>query len=69
MTAPPAAPDHLAPDTVRRLRELTVRFTDVAAAERANYQIYLMELCEAIGVEKPRPAATGAVFFYSLQKK
>ena len=59
MTAPPAAPDHLAPDTVRRLRELTVRFTDVAAAERANYQIYLMELCEAIGVEKPRPAATG----------
>ena len=59
MTAPPAAPAPLAPDTVRRLRELTDRFTDIAAAERANYQIYLMELCEAIGVEKPRPAAVG----------
>ena len=45
------------PETIRRLRELNDRFTDIGAAERANYQIYLTELCEAIGVEKPRPAA------------
>ncbi len=39
--------------------ELNERFADVAAAERANYQIYLSELCDAIGVERPRPAAVG----------
>ena len=30
----------------------------MGAAQRANYQLYLIELCEAIGVERPRPAAT-----------
>lgn len=50
----------LSPETIRRLRELNDRFTDIGAAERANYQIYLTELCEAIGVEKPRPAAASA---------
>jgi hypothetical protein len=59
MTVPDIELAPLAPETVRRLRELNDRFTDVAAAERANYQIYLSELCEAIGVEKPRPAAAG----------
>ncbi|MEP6832226.1 MAG: DNA methyltransferase [Gemmatimonas sp.] len=59
MTALPIAANALAPDTVRKLRELTARFTDIAAAERANYQLYLTELCEAIGVERPRPAAVG----------
>lgn len=60
MTAPSIANvPLLAPDTVRKLRDLAARFTDVGAAERANYQIYLMELCEALGVERPRPAATG----------
>jgi hypothetical protein len=27
------------------------------ASERANYQIFLSELCELLGVEKPRPAS------------
>lgn len=49
----------LAPDTIRKLRELATRWTDVGAAERANYSLYLIELCEAIGVERPRPAAQG----------
>jgi len=57
MTAP-TAPTVLAPDTIRKLNELATRFTDVGAAERANYSLYLIELCEAIGVERPRPAAT-----------
>jgi len=59
MTALPIATNVLAPETARKLRELTARWTDVAAAERANYQLYLTELCEAIGVERPRPAAVG----------
>ena len=59
MTSVPPEPAPLAPDTVRRLRELAVRWTDVGAAERANYQLYLIELCSAIGVEGPRPAAVG----------
>lgn len=51
----------LAPDAVRRLRELAGRWVDAAAAERANYQLYLIELCDAIGVPRPRPASTGGV--------
>jgi len=47
----------LAPNTVRKLRELASRWSDAGAAERANYQLYLIELAEAIGVERPRPAA------------
>lgn len=57
MTAWPIEPKTLAPETIRKLRELNTRWTDVGAAERANYQVYLIELCEAIGVERPRPAA------------
>ena len=59
MISVPPEPAPLAPDTVRRLRELAVRWTDVDAAERANYQLYLIELCSAIGVEGPWPAAVG----------
>ncbi|MEO7998952.1 MAG: DNA methyltransferase, partial [Gemmatimonadaceae bacterium] len=59
MTALPIESKALAPETIRKLRELATRWTDVGAAERANYQVYLMELCEAIGVERPRPAAVG----------
>ncbi len=56
---PAPATAELAPDTVRRLRELAARWADVGAAERANYQLYLIELCDAIGVPRPKPAATG----------
>ena len=59
MTSSPPAPNVLSSDTVARLRALNDRFTDIGTGERANYQMYLTELCEAIGVEKPRPAATG----------
>ncbi|MGV3708220.1 MAG: class I SAM-dependent DNA methyltransferase [Gemmatimonas sp.] len=53
----PNEPAALAPETIRKLRDLATRWTDVGAAERANYQVYVIELCEAIGVERPRPAA------------
>ena len=32
------------------------RWRNSAASERANYQLFLAELCEVLGVEPPRPA-------------
>lgn len=32
------------------------RWKASGASERANYQLFLLELCELLGVEKPRPA-------------
>lgn len=32
------------------------RWKDSSASERANYQLFLAELCEVLGVEHPRPA-------------
>lgn len=49
----------LPPEVERRLRALAERWAHVGAAERANYQLYLIELAEAIGVERPRPAPQG----------
>jgi hypothetical protein len=40
---------------VKRLRALQDRWA-ASAAERANYQLYLIELAEALGVERPDPA-------------
>ncbi|MEP6778663.1 MAG: type IIL restriction-modification enzyme MmeI, partial [Gemmatimonadaceae bacterium] len=59
MTSLPATPD-LEAGTKKLLRELTQRWTNVGAAERANYQLYVVDLCKAIGVEGPRPAANAA---------
>lgn len=33
------------------------RWKAFGASERANYQLFLTELCELLGVEKPRPAS------------
>ena len=44
------------------LAGLTERWTDAEAAERANFQSYLIELCEALGVERPGPAGSGYQF-------
>jgi hypothetical protein len=49
------------PDTAA-LRALAERWTDAEAAERANFQTYLHELCEALGVERPGPAGSGYQF-------
>jgi hypothetical protein len=42
-------------------RELTVdafvaRWQSSAASERSNYQLFLIELCEVLGVGRPEPA-------------
>lgn len=49
----------VSPEVDARLRALAGRWAHVGAAERANYQLYLIELAEAIGVERPRPAPAG----------
>lgn len=44
------------------LRALRDRWTGVPAAERANAQSYLRDLCEALGVPAPLPAGSGYEF-------
>ncbi|HNV75967.1 MAG TPA: hypothetical protein PKH96_14910, partial [Gemmatimonadaceae bacterium] len=44
------------------LKGLAEKWAGAKAAERANAQSYLIELCEALGLERPRPAGTGYEF-------
>lgn len=44
------------------LRALRERWAGVPAAERANAQTYLRDLCEALGVPAPLPAGSGYEF-------
>lgn len=48
--------------TELRLAELAERWASARASERANAQSYLIELTEALGVERPGPAGTGYQF-------
>jgi hypothetical protein len=45
-----------------KLFELANRWKDAGAAERANAQLYLTELAEALGVERPGPRGSGYEF-------
>jgi hypothetical protein len=49
------------------LAALAARWRDASPSERANAQLYLAELCDALGVEKPRPAGTGYEFEYPVR--
>lgn len=44
------------------LAALAERWAGAKAAERANFQPYLIELCEALGVQRPGPAGSGYQF-------
>jgi hypothetical protein len=46
------------------LRALAEKWDAVPAAERANFQSYATELCEALGVERPQPRGSGYEFEY-----
>ncbi len=48
MTAPPSSPSP---------EEFIARWADSGASERANYQGFLIELCDLLGVERPAPSA------------
>lgn len=49
------------------LRQLSERWATAKAAERANAQSYLIELCHALGVEPPRPAGSGYEFEHPVK--
>ena len=44
------------------LQVLAARWADARANERGNFQTYLIELCEALGVERPGPSGSGFEF-------
>jgi len=43
--------------TTPSIDQFITRWKSSGASERANYQLFLTELCEILGVEKPRPAS------------
>jgi hypothetical protein len=55
------------PDTAEALARLTERWAGAASRERANYQLYLGDLCDALGVERPRPAGSGYEFEFPVK--
>jgi hypothetical protein len=48
------------------LRELAEKWKDVPPAERANAQPFVIELCDALGVERPRPRGSGYEFEFPV---
>jgi hypothetical protein len=48
--------------TTAKLQALADRWASAKAAEQANLQSYVIELCGALGVEPPRPAGGGYEF-------
>lgn len=51
----------------KRLAELTERWKDAEPTERANAQLYLTELAEALGVTRPGPRGSGFEFELPIQ--
>ena len=49
------------------LERLATRWAGAASAERSNAQLYLTELADALGVERPRPSGTGYEFEYPIR--
>lgn len=49
------------------LEKLARRWASAQPRERANYQLYIGELCEALGVERPRPAGSGYEFEFPVK--
>jgi hypothetical protein len=50
----------------QKLRALAAKWADVPAGERANYQLYLSDLADALGVARPQPRGSGYEFEYPL---
>lgn len=53
--------------TAQKLRDLNDRWAEVPAGERANAQLYLSQLTEALGVETPRPRGSGYEFEFPVK--
>src|SRR6185437_10138891 len=50
------------PSSQTKLEALVERWSTARVGERANAQSYIIELCDALGVEPPRPAGSGYEF-------
>ena len=50
-----------------RFQDLVDRWGTAVPSERANFQLYLTELCDALDVERPRPAGTGYEFEFPVK--
>ncbi|MEX0843451.1 MAG: DNA methyltransferase, partial [Gemmatimonadota bacterium] len=49
------------------LLKLAERWADAAPAKRSNAQLYLTELADALGVERPRPSGAGYEFEHAVR--
>ena len=49
------------------LRQLAAKWAGAKARERANYTLYIGGLCEALGVEGPRPAGSGYEYEFPVK--
>lgn len=61
------AADAPMPGTPAALKTLADAWAGVAAAERANAQLYVTELCDALGVPRPRGAGSGYQFEFPVK--
>lgn len=54
--------------TIRQnLKELADRWADADAGERANFQLYLSQLCRALDVPEPEPRGAGYEFEFAVR--
>jgi hypothetical protein len=53
-------------ETVTALKDMAARWANAKAAERANAQSYLIELCEALELPRPQPAGSGYEFEFAV---
>ncbi len=65
---PPPTPSAAVSTTITdALRKLAERWVGAQARERANYQLYLGELCTALDIEGPRPAGSGYEYEFPVK--
>jgi hypothetical protein len=65
---PPPTPSAPVPKPLLdALRKLAERWVGAQARERANYQLYLGELCAALDLEGPRPAGSGYEYEFPVK--
>jgi restriction-modification enzyme MmeI-like protein len=57
----------IAPTILDALRKLVERWAGAKSRERATWQLYLGELCTALGVEGPRPAGSGYEYEFPIK--
>jgi hypothetical protein len=67
-TALPAmASNHVGSTPEARFRRLAEQWSGVPPRERSNYQLFIGQLCAALGVEGPRPAGSGYEFEHPVR--